>query len=127
MNRTLEKELEKGELLVQVDGLVISLREAEFFASGDDTVNASSFPIIEKIAAVIGPLYKPLRLEGHTDSIPIHNPRFLSNWELSTARGIAMLETLRQRYHVPNERMSVAGFAEKCTCRYERNRGGQNA
>ena len=70
------------------------------------------FPIIEKIVAVIGPLHNPLRLEGHTDSIPIHNARFQSNWELSTARGIAMLETLRQRYHVPSERMSVAGFAE---------------
>jgi len=114
LNKSLEKELKKGELLVQVDrrGLVISLREAGFFASGDDTVNASSFPIIEKITDVIGPLHNPLRLEGHTDSVPIHNARFQSNWELSTARGIAMLETLRQRYHVPNERMSVAGFAE---------------
>lgn len=55
---------------------MISLREAGFFASGDDTVNASSFPIIEKIAAVIGPLHNPLRLEGHTDSIPIHNRDF---------------------------------------------------
>jgi chemotaxis protein MotB len=114
LNRSLEKELKTGELLVQVDrrGLVISLREAGFFASGDDRVNASSFPIIEKIAAVIGPLHNPLRLEGHTDSVPIHNARFQSNWELSTARGIAMLETLRERYHVPSERMSVAGFAE---------------
>jgi chemotaxis protein MotB len=106
--------LKTGELLVQVDrrGLVISLREAGFFASGDDRVSAGSFPIIEKIAAVIGPLHNPLRLEGHTDSVPIHNARFQSNWELSTARGIAMLETLRERYHVPSERMSVAGFAE---------------
>jgi len=114
LTRTLEKELKKGELSVQVDrrGLVISLREAGFFASGDDTVNSGSFPIIEKITDVIGPLHNPLRLEGHTDSVPIHNARFQSNWELSTARSIAMLETLRQRYHVPSERMSVAGFAE---------------
>jgi chemotaxis protein MotB len=108
LNRSLEKELKQGELQVQVDrrGLVISLREAGFFASGDDTVNPSSFPIIEKITAVIGPMHNRLRLEGHTDSIPIHNTRFQSNWELSTARSIAMLETLRQRYHVPTERMS---------------------
>lgn len=114
LNRSLEDELKNGKLLVQVDrrGLVISLREAGFFASGDDTVSVSSFPIIEKIVAVIGPLHNPLRLEGHTDSIPIHNARFQSNWELSTARGIAMLETLRQRYHLPSKRMSVAGFAE---------------
>jgi len=106
--------LKNGKILVQVDrrGLVISLREAGFFASGDDTVSASSFPMIEKIAGVIQGLPNPLRLEGHTDSVPIHNARFHSNWELSTARGIAMLETLRQQYQVPSERMSVAGFAE---------------
>jgi len=114
LNRSLENELKNGKILVQVDrrGLVISLREAGFFASGDDTVSASSFPMIEKIAGVIQGLPNPLRLEGHTDSVPIHNARFHSNWELSTARGIAMLETLRQQYQVPSERMSVAGFAE---------------
>jgi chemotaxis protein MotB len=114
LNRSLEKELQSGKVSVQVDqrGLVISLREAGFFASGDDTVSTASFPIIEKIADVIGTLSNPLRLEGHTDSVPIHNARFQSNWELSAARGIAMLETLRQRYRVPSERMSVAGFAE---------------
>lgn len=112
--RSLENEMKSGKVSVQVDrrGLVISLREAGFFASGDDTVSATSFPIIEKIAGVVETLPNPLRLEGHTDSMPIHNARFQSNWELSTARGIAMLETLRQRYHVPSERMSVAGFAE---------------
>jgi len=114
LHRTLENELKNGKVSVQVDrrGLVVSLREAGFFASGDDTVSATSFPMIEKIAGVIQGLPNPLRLEGHTDSVPIHNARFHSNWELSTARGIAMLETLRQRYQVPSERMSVAGFAE---------------
>lgn len=93
-------------------GLVISLREAAFFASGDDTVAPASFPILVKIAAVIQDLPNPLRLEGYTDSIPIHNSRFRNNWELSAARSVAMLELLHERYRIPPARMCVAGYAE---------------
>ena len=112
--KALDEEMKSGKITIELNarGLVISLREAAFFASGDDVINAASMPIIEKIAAVIRGIPNPLRLEGHTDSIPIHNSRFRSNWELSAARSIAMLELLRQRYAYPVERMSVAGYAE---------------
>jgi chemotaxis protein MotB len=114
LNTILEKEMEKGNVAVKLDdrGLVVSMRELAFFASGDDIINPASLPVIEKIAQVIAALPNRVRLEGHTDSIPIHNSRFRSNWELSTARSIAMLEILRGRYGLPAERMSVAGFAE---------------
>jgi len=61
---------------------------------------------------VIQLLTNPVRLEGHTDSVPIHNSRFRSNWELSAARAIAMLEILASRYQIPRARMAVAGYAE---------------
>lgn len=38
--------------------------------------------------------------------------RYRSNWDLSTARAIAMLELLQSRFHIPSERMAVAGYAE---------------
>jgi chemotaxis protein MotB len=114
LQKKLDVELKTGKVSMKLDqrGLVISLREAAFFASGDDTMNRNGFPIIEKIAAVISSLSNPVRLEGHTDSVPIHTPRFHSNWELSAARSIAMLELLQDRYQFPAERMSVAGFGE---------------
>jgi chemotaxis protein MotB len=91
---------------------VISLREAAFFASGDDAVAPAGFPILVKIAAVIEALPNPVRLEGYTDSVPIHNSRFRNNWELSAARSVAMLELLRERYRIAPGRMCVAGYAE---------------
>jgi chemotaxis protein MotB len=114
LSQGLTQELNTGKVTLRLDrrGLVISLREAAFFASGDDAISVAGFPIIEKIAHVVSTLPNPLRLEGHTDSIPIHNSRFRSNWELSAARSIAMLEVLRERYQFPIERMSVAGYAE---------------
>jgi chemotaxis protein MotB len=110
----LAPELKSGKVQLTLEGrgLVISLREAAFFGSGDDAVAPASFPILAKIAAVIEDLPNPLRLEGYTDSVPIHNSRFRSNWELSAARSVAMLEVLRQRYKIPPERMCVAGYAE---------------
>jgi chemotaxis protein MotB len=114
LQKALATELNSGKVSLVLDGrgLVVSLREAAFFSSGDDTVNQASYPIITKLSEVILSLSNPLRLEGHTDSVPIHTARFRSNWDLSTARAIAMLELLRDRYKVPAERMSVGGFAE---------------
>jgi chemotaxis protein MotB len=102
----------KVELKLEGRGLVISLREAAFFGSGDNGVAPGSLPILAKIAAVIQPLTNSMRLEGYTDSVPIHNSRFRNNWELSAARSIAMLEVMRDRFQVPPARMAVAGYAE---------------
>ena len=54
----------------------------------------------------------PVRLEGHTDSNPIHTPRYRNNWELSAARSIAMLDVLSARFQIPADRFSVAGYAD---------------
>jgi chemotaxis protein MotB len=56
-------------------------------------------------------VHNPARAEGHTDSVPIHNSRFRSNWELSAARSIALTELLIQD-GVPRERLSIAGYAD---------------
>jgi len=114
LQQGLAVELKAGKIELKLEGrgLVISLREAAFFASGDDTVAPASLPILAKIAAELQQCSNPIHLEGHTDSVPIHNSRFRSNWELSTARGIAMLEILRQNFQIAPERMAVVGYAE---------------
>jgi chemotaxis protein MotB len=112
--RELARDLESGKVQLKLEGrgLVISMREAAFFASGDDIVAPASFSILAKIAAVVQSLPNQVRLEGHTDSIPIHNSRFRNNWELSAARSIAMLELLCGRYQIDPARLSVAGYGE---------------
>jgi chemotaxis protein MotB len=114
LQRGLDGELKSGKIGLKLEGrgLVVSLREATFFGSGDDAVAPGSEAILAKIAAEIQGFGNPVRLEGHTDSKPIHNSRFRSNWELSVARSIAMLELLRQKFGIAPERLSVAGYAE---------------
>jgi len=110
----LKPEIEKGQLRISLDqrGLVISLRESGFFGSGDDAVYPGTYRSVEKIAGAIAALPSQVRLEGHTDSVPIHNSRFRSNWELSAARSIAMLELLVSRFDIAPQRLAVAGYAD---------------
>jgi chemotaxis protein MotB len=110
----LQTQIEDGKLEVSLEprGLVVSLREASFFAPGNDRVNPESFAMLEKVAEAIRKLPNPVRLEGHTDSKPVSNRRFRSNWELSAARSIAMLELLATRYQIPREKMAISGYAD---------------
>jgi chemotaxis protein MotB len=114
LSRELQPEIEAGKVKVEMQarGLVISLREAAFFASADDTILATADSSLGKIAAAIEKLPNAVRLEGHTDSVPIHNSRFQSNWQLSAARGIAMLELFTTRYRISPQRLCIAGYAD---------------
>jgi chemotaxis protein MotB len=114
LSKALENEIQQGKLELRLEprGLVVSLRQAAFFPSGEDTVDPKTYPAIEKIAQTIRDLPNAVRLEGHTDSVPIHTARFRSNWELSAARGIAMMELLGERFTIPRNRLAIAGYAE---------------
>lgn len=94
------------------EGLVVSLREMGFYESGSSTMRASSVEAVDRLAKVIIPRTESLRIEGHTDNIPIHNSHFPSNWELSTARATELVRMFIVRYRVEPNRLSAAGFAE---------------
>jgi chemotaxis protein MotB len=110
----LEQEIRAGKMQVRMEqrGLVISLSQAAFFPSGEDSIDPATFPSLEKVAAAIRGLPNPVRAEGHTDSVPIHTARFHSNWDLSAARAIAVMELLRDRWGIPPGRLAVTGYAD---------------
>ncbi|MFN7993842.1 MAG: flagellar motor protein MotB [Bryobacteraceae bacterium] len=114
LSAELKEEIKLGKIEVRLEqrGLVISLPQATFFPSGEDSIDPSTYATVEKIAATIKGLPNPVRLEGHTDSVPIHTVRFQSNWELSSARGIAMLKLLNTQFEIPMKRMAIAGYAD---------------
>jgi len=94
------------------DGLVISLREAGFFTSGSADLEPATLPTLRRIAASLGHTSYDLRVEGHTDNIPIHTAQFDSNWELSTARATRIARDFLDLKAMPPERISAAGYAE---------------
>ena len=114
LTEDLHKEIEEGRIQISMEnrGLVVSFKQASLFPPGEDLVSAEAYPSLEKVAAAIGKIENPVRLEGHTDSRPISTSRFHSNWELSAARSIALLELFSTHYGVARERMSIAGYAD---------------
>jgi chemotaxis protein MotB len=94
------------------DGIVVSLRETGFYESGSATIRASSQGAIDRLVAILQARSDLLRIEGHTDNIPIHNRFFDSNWELSTARASQLVKLFIVRYDVAASRLSAAGFAQ---------------
>jgi chemotaxis protein MotB len=96
----------------ETEGLVISLREFGFFDSGSAALKPSALPALDRIASILAVRICRLRIEGHTDNVPIHTAQMASNWELSTARSTELVRLLIQRYGFPPERLSAAGYAE---------------
>jgi chemotaxis protein MotB len=119
---TLKSELEDalhGEIALRevsirrdTEGLVVSLREFGFFDSGSAAIKPEALPALDRIASILAIRTCKLRIEGHTDNVPIHTEQIHSNWELSTARATALIQLLLVRYRFAPERLSASGYAE---------------
>jgi chemotaxis protein MotB len=96
----------------ETEGLVISLREFGFFDSGSATLKPSALPTLDRIASVLAIRNCRLRVEGHTDDVPIHTAQISSNWELSTDRATELVRLLILRYRFSPQRLSAAGYAQ---------------
>jgi chemotaxis protein MotB len=110
----LHEEIRHGDIALRLTsrGLEVSFRQAALFASGDNAIKSSAYGAIGKVGDAIREVPNQVRLEGNTDNIPIHNPRFDSNWDLSASRSIAMLNLLVNKFGVPRERLGVVGYAD---------------
>jgi chemotaxis protein MotB len=98
------------DLRLEAQGLIISLPQAILFSPAQDQVSPQALPILSTIADVLRGIPNAVRLVGHADAVPIHNRRFKDNWDLSTARGLRILEVLSQEYGIEESRLSIASY-----------------
>lgn len=91
---------------------VMRLDDKALFASGSADINPSAYPVLKKVIGVIRAGSGPVRVEGHTDNIPISTSRFESNWDLSTARAVNIVKYLIEEGHINPERLSAVGYGE---------------
>ncbi len=89
----------------------INLRSGLLFPSGSDTLNQNADPLMQEVANHLNKNLQIILVHGHTDNIPIITERFPSNWELSSARGVAVVRKLQNLGVIP-ARMSVEGHGE---------------
>ena len=93
------------------DQLHFNISEPLLFSSGEATVKASADSVLKIIAEILNTVPFEIRVEGHTDNIPINTVRFPSNWELSFARGIALSRKFIE-FGVSPARFQVIGYGE---------------
>jgi len=94
------------------EGLVISLREIGFFESGSANIRRSSQDALDRLATVLASRGEMIRIEGHTDNVPIHTAQFDSNWELSMARAMALIKVFILTYKFSPDRLAAAGYGQ---------------
>ncbi len=93
-----------GVSIVIVDNLI--------FDTGDANVKPEAKEIISRLAGFFQSVPNPIVVEGHTDSRPIHNEKFPSNWELSSARAANMIHHLIEGYDIEAKRLAAVGYAD---------------
>jgi outer membrane protein OmpA-like peptidoglycan-associated protein len=82
------------------------------FESGSARMKSASEAAFDRIAGMLRQRDYRLRIEGHTDNVPIHTPQFSSNWELSNSRATEVVRLLIVREGFDPNRLSAAGYAE---------------
>lgn len=114
LEKALAAEMRRNEVALHMepDGLVVSLREMGFFDSGSAGLKSEAGPAFARIAQILIEHPCGVRIEGHTDPVPIHTAQFASNWELSTARATEIVKLLVEQHGIPPERLSAAGYGE---------------
>jgi chemotaxis protein MotB len=114
VDKYLEKNGMKDSVTTQIDerGLVVSLNDTLFFDSGRAEIKVESQKKIIEIGKILNQLGNYMRIEGHTDNVPISNGQFSSNWQLSSARAANVTEFLIANSGIQPEKLSAVGYGE---------------
>jgi chemotaxis protein MotB len=102
----------KVKIRLEKRGLVLTFSENILFEPGSAQIKSSSISVLKDLRSVLSNSALALRIEGHTDNVPIKTPLFQSNWELSTARAINVLKYLEETGKIPPGRLSAAGYGD---------------
>jgi chemotaxis protein MotB len=113
VEQTLANLVMQEQVIVRNQGgwVEVEIRNDILFGSGSATLATSAEPIIGLLADVLRDVPNPVRVEGHTDNVPIRTAMFPSNWELSAARAASVVRLLSAR-GLPPSRLAVLGLGE---------------
>lgn len=114
----MKTEIERGEITISdLQGkLTVNMVERILFDSGSADVKSGGKEVLRKVGGILAGIKdKEVRVEGHSDNVPISSKlqeRYPSNWDLSAARAINVLQFLKSSVDIPGERLVACGFGE---------------
>ena len=98
--------------LLQERGLVIRVSDQFFFHTGEAAIRPEVLPFLKVLGQTLGDIDNSIRIEGHTDNVPINTAQFPSNWELSTARATTIIRYFLTNFQFDPQKLSAAGYGE---------------
>jgi len=111
LNERLKKENDIT-LAYSSQGLVMRLSDRALFEVGVAAISPQAIPLLKKVGDIIARTDFEIRIEGHSDDLPIKTAQFPSNWELSTARAVNVLRYFLETGGISSQRLSAVGFGE---------------
>jgi len=95
-------------------GVHITIGDPALFDSGRAVIRTDIYPVLDAVTEVIhsGTGDESIRVEGHTDNVPIHNAQFSDNWELSIARSLSVIRYIRGKQVIDPRRLRPVGCGE---------------
>jgi chemotaxis protein MotB len=93
-------------------GVTVHIMDELLFSSGSAILKPGALTLLEDLSGVLRQIPQDIRVEGHTDNVPIQTPVFPSNWHLSVARAVNAAHFMVQRCNIAPERVSVVGYSE---------------
>lgn len=93
-------------------GLVVNLADSILFQSGSAELSPKAQEILDRLADILFATKKQIRVEGHTDNVPIHTARYMSNWQLSTDRATNVIIYWISKYPDQAVNLSAAGYGQ---------------
>lgn len=104
----------QGRVTVSLEerGVVLSFQEVALFPLGSAQITPNARELITKVGQILIRSTQFIRVEGHTDDLPISTREFPSNWELSVARATSVVQELIHDLDFPPYRLSATGYGE---------------
>ena len=99
------------EIQLQDNGVMFRIQAPFLFGSGLAVLRDEPRNVLEELSVLFKKFPYLIRIEGHTDSIPINSARYPSNWELSSARAVTVARYF-QGLGLPPERIAATGYGE---------------
>ena len=93
------------------DSIILRINDSLLFGPGQSKIDPKSFPVLRNIADIVRPLPMDLRIEGHTDDVPMQGSQF-ANWDLSVDRSVSVLRYFSQSDLLSLDRMAAVGYGK---------------
>ncbi len=118
LKKKLEEYIEESGLASRVSvrmeerGIVLSFQEAVLFKLGSAQLTPQAYQILTKLTPLMVNIPNYIRIEGHTDDLPIRTSRYPSNWELSAARSTNVLQAMINDFGFTPQKMSATAYGQ---------------